>query len=767
MISTKTYSNSANYTFYRNGSQASGNGFQTTQNGLLTVGSANNASTLTLTNGSVLVNNKLVLFSNSSSNSSISGTVSYGASGILEYQGASSQTTANGEFPASGGPYHLIINNGNGVSLHASRSLNGTLYLTSGAFSIGANTLTLNGPISISSGSLTGGSSSSLTFGGTGSSTNLPAIILNNLTINRASGVVMSGSVTTGGTLTLQNGNLSIGSNTLTINGLISKTTGTLTGGNTSIITFGGSGAATGIEAITLHTLTLNRSNGLNLLGNLTIKNQLNLISGALNIGNYTIFMDGIINRTSGSLNGGSSSNVEIRENASSTDLPSVMLNNLTINRATGVTMSDDVAISGTLYLSNGNFSINSNTLTLSGFFSITSGELIGGPSSNLIFEENLSSEILPVITLNELTINRSGGVFVDGDVTINGNLTINDGTLKATNKILTTGGNISVNSGGTFWIDGNSQLKISAGKTVNVNDDGKFMVTGDPSLLALVTQNSASRGFYGFSVNENGVISAQYGLFEYMNLDGIYVAEGALVDESNSFDYCTFQQGEPGGQLLTIDNNEDIVIHSANFPENTWGSDYNAGKSIDAGNVYFEDVSGLFAGEVYENDPFGRINWPAAGITQELSIPAGWSGISTCIIPGNPKIEIMFQPIVSELVLLYNLSGSYWPDQGINTLKNWDVSSGYIIKTTDDVSLIVSGYEISEKTVALSQGWNLIPVYSLAPASEILESLPGFVVAKGIATGEILWPALGCQTASLLPSGPVRPDPPPLQAVR
>ncbi len=754
MISSKTYSNSASYTFYRNGAQASGNGFQTTQNSLITIGSSACATTFSLTNGSVLVNNKLILMSNSMLNSSISGTVSYGASAMLEYQGASAQTTASGEFPSSGGPYHLTINNLNGVTLHASRAINGTLYLTSGTFLIGANTLTLNGAITKTSGSLAGGSSSNLTFGGSGASTNLPAIILNNLTINRANGIVLTGDVTTHGTISLTNGSLAIGANTLTINGSITKTSGSLTGGNTSTIVFGGSGAATGLVEITLHTLTLNRANGLNLLGNLTIKNQLNLTSGALNIGAKTIFMDGIINTTAGSLNGGNSSNIEIRENASPVNVPAVIVNNITLNRVVGANLTGDITVFGTIYLTSGNFSIGSNTLTLYGFISASGGSLTGGNSSNLVFEENPNSEYLQAITLNQLTINRSGGVNLSGDISLNGDFTIQNGTLKATGRIIETAGNVVINDGGILWIDGNSQLRLSGGKALNVNSGGIFKATGDPLMQALITQNNLMRGYYSFWVNQNGTIAAQNCIFEFADIDGVKINQGATVDESFSFTGCTFQNGEPGGQLLTIDNNQEIVIENAIFPENTWGSLYNAGKSTDFGSVYFYQSTGSFAGPDYENDAYECISWSGVTTYQNLEIPEGWSGISTRIIPVEPEIETMFQPIASELVILYNLTGFYWPGENINELGDWNTLSGYVIKATSDVLMTVDGTENPTNTVELSAGWNLIPVFNQVPASEILEALPRFVVAKGIATGEILWPEYNIATLEFLNVG-------------
>lgn len=752
---TRSFHPNANYCYYKSGSQATGSGLPTALNGLLAVGTSNNATNLSLTNSPTTINNKLLLVSNNSQNSTISsGTIIYGSSATLEYQGGSLQTTASGEFPASSGPYHLLINNSNGVALHASRTLNGTLYITTGNFSIGNNTLTLNGLINKTSGNLVGGNSSSLIFGGSGAATTLPAITLNNLNINRGSGINFGGNITLEGTLSLQNGVLSIGNYTMNLNGAITKTSGTLTGGNTSTIVFGGSSAATGLYAITLHTLTINRASGINLLGNVTIKNILNLTSGTFSIGNNTLYLDGFINQTSGLLGGGIGSNLEIGENAVPVSLSSMVLQHLTINRMAGVTMTGDISVYGNLTLTNGSFSIGNNTLTMFGFIVQTGGSLTGGLLSNLIFQDNTSPTSLPSITLNDLSVFRTGGVELAGNVFVIGNLTIEGGTLKTNGWSLTTGTQTNINTDGILWIDANAQLKIASGTEINVNSGGMIKIAGEYASPAIVTQSGISKGYYGFSVNENGTIAAHYGLFEYMNQDGIYVAEGALVDASNSFDYCIFQQGEPGGQLLTIENNEDIVIHGANFPENIWGSAYNAGKNVDAGSVFFENVSGLFAGEDYENDPYNRIDWPEMGTAQYLEMREGWSGISTHLIPFNPDVEDMFQPIYNDLIMLYNLTGMYWPGQNINTLGNWNVYSGYIIKVLSEAVLTVTGMEVALRTVPVKPGWNIIPVFSTVAAAGFLGTLPGFVVAKGIATGEILWPAFNIQTLEYLHTG-------------
>jgi len=753
----RSFHSNANYYYYKSGSQASGNGLPSTLTGLLAVGTTNNATNLSLTNSPTTINNKLLLVSNNSQNSSISsGTIIYGSSATLEYQGGSLQTTASGEFPASSGPYHLLINNSNGVALHASRTLNGTLYLTVGNFSIGNNTLTLNGLITKTSGNLVGGSSSNLTFGGSGAATTLPAITLNNLTINRGSGINLGGNITLEGTLSLQNGALSIGNYTMNLNGAITKTSGTLTGGNTSTIIFGGSGAATGLYAITLHTLTINRLNGINMLGNVTIKNILNLTSGTFSIGNNTLYIDGFINQTSGLLGGGLSSNIEIGENAVAVGLSSMVLQHLTINRLAGVSMTGDISVYGNLTLTNGSLSIGNNTLTMYGFIVQTGGSLTGGLLSNLIFQDNTAPTSLPSITLNDLSVFRTGGVELAGDVHVTGDLTIEGGILKTNGWFLTTGTQTNINADGILWIDANAQLKIASGTEMNVNSGGAIKILGEYASPAVVTQSGISKGYFGFLVNENGTIAAHYVLFEYMNLNGIYIAEGAMVDESYSFTNCTFQNGEPDGTLLTINNGQDIVIHDAIFPENVWGSAHNVGKDTDAGTVYFDDATGLFAGEAFENDPYDRINWSGGGggDVQTLAIPEGWSGISTYIIPDVPDVEIMFEPIYNELVMLYNQTGMYWPGQNINTLGNWNVYSGYIIKVLNDAVLTVTGTEVTQRIVPIKPGWNIIPVFSTVHAAGFLGMLQGFVVAKGIATGEIFWPGYNIQTLEYLHTG-------------
>lgn len=83
--------------------------------------------------------------------------LTYGGSSTLAYQGTSSQTTANSEFPASGGPTHVLINNSNGVTLNGGKTITGNLTLFSGTLAMGANSFNVQGTTYVVGGSYSGG----------------------------------------------------------------------------------------------------------------------------------------------------------------------------------------------------------------------------------------------------------------------------------------------------------------------------------------------------------------------------------------------------------------------------------------------------------------------------------------------------------------------------------------------------------------------------------------------------------------------------------
>jgi len=176
----------------------------------------------------------------------------------------------------------LVLENNTGLTLNGNLTINQGLTLTSGTFTIGANTLTLNGGISFGTGTLIGGAASNIIIGGTGASTTLPAITLNNLTLNRSNGITLGGNVTIGGALALSAGTLAIGANVLTVSG----SSPTSAGGTVDASNAAAELVFSNASAITLpstffsgavNNLTISGAGGVTASSDITVNGVLNL----------------------------------------------------------------------------------------------------------------------------------------------------------------------------------------------------------------------------------------------------------------------------------------------------------------------------------------------------------------------------------------------------------------------------------------------------------------------------------------------------------
>jgi hypothetical protein len=243
-------------------------------------------------------------------------------------------------------------------------TVNGTLTPTAGTFTVGARTLTLNGPaIAGTPENLATTASSSLVFGGTSAGVLIPTsvIALNGLSITNSNIVALQSSLTVGGTFNPAGAGLSIGANTLTLNGQINC--GALVGGATSNIVIGGSGTAN-LSGVTLNNLTVNRAAAL--CGNVTVGGTLALNTGALSIAANTLTLSDGSNLSygGGSLTGGATSNLSIGT-GTDINLNAVAngLNDFTTGR--NIILGANLSLNGILTLTSGTFTVGARTLTL------------------------------------------------------------------------------------------------------------------------------------------------------------------------------------------------------------------------------------------------------------------------------------------------------------------------------------------------------------------------------------------------------------------
>ena len=138
-----------------------------------------------------------------------------------------------------------------------------------------------------------------------------------------------------------------------------------------------------------------------------------------------------------------------------------------------------------------------------------------------------------------------------------------------------------------------------------------------------------------------------------------------------------------------------------------------------------------------------------------ELIIPEGWSGISTYLDPVDSNIENMFDPVIQNLVLIENQAGIYWPDQSLNTLIDWDIQSGYVIKTSQQSSLNITSSREKFNTIDLNEGWNIIPVLSQNNVNVAELFIDADIeIVKDVASWGVYWPDLNVNSLENVMSG-------------
>jgi hypothetical protein len=296
---------------------------------------------------------------------------------------------------------NLELNDAQGATLSANATINGTLNLTSGIFSIGAATLTLAGntPIATSGGTLTPGTTGSLSFTANVNPFTFPNDVftsspasIKNITLNRAGGVTLGNqSITIEGALTLIAGIFDIVGNTLTFqngNTPIVRTAGTLTMAAAASLVFGTAGNTGGnafvipnstfTAAPTFINFSMNRTNSLTLGNqNITLSGTLTVTAGTLADAGRTITVNGNV-VMSGTHSG--VGNITLTGGTVTHDLSgSGTINNLVMNDALGASLSSNINISGTLTLTSGLITLGAYDLTLT----LTTSAFGGVPSVN------------------------------------------------------------------------------------------------------------------------------------------------------------------------------------------------------------------------------------------------------------------------------------------------------------------------------------------------------------------------------------------------
>jgi hypothetical protein len=342
--------------------------------------------------------------------------------------------------------------------------------------------------------------------------------------------------LTLGGALFLDDGNLAIAGEILTLNGTFTATSpSSIEVTAASNIVIGGSGAFGTLitsGSTTINSLAFNRTGQTLTLGsNLTIVGSLTH-TGNINFNNRVLIIDGNYTPTSGSITGNISSSLVVSGVGAVGTLPlSGSLGKLTIDHPSGVTNTTSITIGDSLNIISGTYQGSGSVILNSGATIRREDGIITksitATSYNLYYTStaaiNTGSELVlsPVTALNNLTIESANSVTVNApvsSVTVNGTLSLLGGEFISNAKPLFLEGNVISNATGTFTgsivtFSGSSTLsgavsielddvEIETGSTLNLGTVN-LQIAGDftPDAGAIMVPGSASTFFNGTTV--------------------------------------------------------------------------------------------------------------------------------------------------------------------------------------------------------------------------------------------------------------------------
>jgi hypothetical protein len=399
----------------------------------------------------------------------------------------STSLSVGGNLNINGATALFYLSSGTGT---ANVTVAGDVIVSAGIFDLsnsssgGAGTLNIGGNFNQSGGTIksTSSNTSTINFTGTGKTFTQSGGTLTNTNINWA--------ITNGASLTL-------------INDLPVATTRTLTIGS------GSSGI------LDCGTLSVSGAGSFALSSGATLKTaHASGISGAI-----TATTKSFSSAANYEFNGASTGTFTTTPTANT-------VNNLTINRSAGVTLSQNLAVAGALTQTSGKLSIGAFTLTLNGTYSgDASNSLTGSSSSNLSITANSNN-----IYFDQTT---------PGTTNLIKNLTISGaGTTTLANALNIAGGSsfgvVTVGSGATLATGGNLTLKSTATGTAAIGNSAGT-ITGNITIERFMSQSG--RRWRYISAPVSGQTLADWGTKFYITGPG---TPGATIGSQNSNGYAT-----------------------------------------------------------------------------------------------------------------------------------------------------------------------------------------------------------------------------------
>ncbi len=214
-------------------------------------------------------------------------------------------------------------------------------------------------------------------------------------------------------------------------------------------------------------------------------------------------------------------------------------------------------------------------------------------------------------VNIGHLEVDKPGGTLTLDAWMLNvGGLTI-EGVTDLNGTRLWTDWWATISAGGYLQVDAGAQLMLDQYSDLTVESGGTLELVGTPALHAVLSGTGpSSRHYAAADILSGGTLIVRYADIQRLNVDGLHIHPGATVDPVDPFRECVFEISEGGATLLWIDNNQELVTEGVSFIDSYYGTTCNVRKTVDEGRITFNNFQGNLAGQLYEDDPFDRIDW-------------------------------------------------------------------------------------------------------------------------------------------------------------
>lgn len=424
-------------------------------------------------------------------------TVEYGRSGVQDVAGVTYSK--------------LKISGSNSKSVQSTVTVSDTLFLISGELTVGSNTLILNGGVDQTSGTLTSSAFGTVNYTQASNGQEVLPGSYGNLTFSDFDKVLPAEQINVSGTFDA------------------GTSTGHTVSGNT--INFNGADGQV-IPSFTYYNLSSsNNSRTLSGTGIIEVNNNFSPNNGAYSVSSSTVLFNGV-----------------------DQSIPSFDFNNLTIDNGGTKTILNPIKVAGELNIASGTLFIDDRELEINGTF-VQNGTLQGDTTSTLEVRGSSSTPIeLQDITVNNLVINRPGGVTMAGEVTIGG----------ASAKLQIDAG--SQLDAGDFRILGNGEVSIS-GRIITTNAEGLRRSGSD---LSTITSGVSPFFLGGGSVVEYARTSGTQRVSTLTGYGNIEINGGGGIKEL----FGDITLGAEGASDLSLTISEGVTLnakaHSIAFDTDT-----------------------------------------------------------------------------------------------------------------------------------------------------------------------------------------------------